>query len=379
MGKRYDIEKLKQEHVGKTCNWLTVLDVYTNSNNRTVCLCRCKCGTEKEILIKYIRSNSIKSCGCYKHSEEYSESCSNWCNNNPDIVKQRSEKYKQWALENKDFILEKSKRHREFYKNNKDAVDALKQHAINLNKTYNKELATNKRISAINEICSKYNLAEIIHGEDYAKLISGDMRACDKIRSKCPICGAYSEHNLRDIINISEKCIKQARLCKNCFSTSHYEEEIANSISTFYNGTLIRNSRDIISPLELDLYYPEKKIAIEFNGDYWHDENHKDPIYHYSKFKLCLESNILLVSIFYSYWNKHSDLIKDYLRDLFNFKKNSLSFLDSYINNNYPFPGIQPSDISYIELSYDFHNAKVFTCGLSKSSDIKQAIEYESS
>ena len=109
MGKRYDIEKLKQEHVGKTCNWLTVLDVYTNSNNRTVCLCRCKCGTEKEILIKYIRSNSIKSCGCYKHSEEYSESCSNWCNNNPDIVKQRSEKYKQWALENKDFILEKSK------------------------------------------------------------------------------------------------------------------------------------------------------------------------------------------------------------------------------------------------------------------------------
>lgn len=163
------------------------------------------------------------------------------------------------------------------------------------------------------------------------------------------------------------------------FPTSHYEEEIAAFISTFYNEPCIRNSRDIISPLEIDLYYPDKKIAIEFNGDYWHDSNHKDPIYHYSKFKLCLESNVLLVSIFESYWNKHSDLIKYYLRDLFNFKKNSLSFLDSYINNNYPFPGIQPSDISYTELSYDFYNAKVFTCGLSKSSDIKQAIEYESS
>ena len=54
-----------------------------------------------------------------------------------------------------------------------------------------KELATSKRISAINEICSKYNLAEIIHTDDYDKLLSGELRACDKIRSKCPICGTY--------------------------------------------------------------------------------------------------------------------------------------------------------------------------------------------
>ena len=379
MGKHVDIEELKQEYIGKTCNWLTVLDVYTNSNNRTVCLCRCKCGTEKEIPIKYIKSNSIKSCGCYKHSKEYSESCSNWCSNNRDIVKQRSEKYKQWALENKDFILEKSKRHSEFYKNNEDVVDALKQRVIDLNKTYNKELATSKRILAINEICSKYDLAAVIHPDDYDKLLSGELRACDKVRSKCHICGTYSEHNLRDIINISGNFVKQLRQCKNCFSTSHYEQEIANFVSTFYNGPCIKNSRDIISPFELDLYYPEKKIAIEFNGDYWHDSNHKNSLYHYNKFKLCLENNIILVSIFESYWNKCSDLIKDYLHDLFCSIKNKLSFLDGYINNNYPYPGIALHDINYTELSYDFHNARVFTCGLSKSSDIKQAIEYESS
>ena len=371
MCRSYNIEELKIELIGKQVNWLTVLDVYKNTSNRTVCLCKCKCGSEKEYLVKYIRSHSVKSCGCYKHSKEYSESCSGWCSRNCDIVKQRSEKYKQWVLENKDFILEKSKRHSEFYKNNKDVVDSLKQRAIDLNKTYNKELATNKRIFAINEICSKYNLAEIIHHDDYVRLVSGGLRACDKIRSKCPICGAYSEHNLRDIINISKKCVKQTRLCKNCFSTSHYEEEIANYVSMFYDGPCIRNSRDIIPPLELDLYYPEKKIAVEFNGDYWHSDKFKDRYYHYNKFKACLENNILLVSIFESYWNECSYLIKDYLHDLFMGRKNKLSFLDSYINNNYPYPGMTLHDTSYSELSYDFHNANVFTCGLSKLPDIK--------
>ena len=67
-----------------------------------------------------------------------------------------------------------------------------------------------------------------------------------------------------------------------------------------------------------------KKIAIEFNGDYWHDENHKPRDYHYNKFNLCREKNILLVSIFESEWNNRKDDIKQYLLDLFSCRENSL-------------------------------------------------------
>ena len=80
------------------------------------------------------------------------------------------------------------------------------------------------------------------------------------------------------------------------------------------------------------------KIAIEFNGDYWHDENHKSNDYHYNKFNLCMEKNILLVSIFESEWNSRKDEIKKYLLDLFSYRENSLSFNAEHtmMNNNYP-------------------------------------------
>ena len=94
---KYNIEELKKEFIGKKINWLTILDVYRNSNNRTVCKCQCKCGVIKEVLIKTIRKGRIKSCGCYHKSEEFSDKCSKWCKENPDKVAIRSEKYKQWA------------------------------------------------------------------------------------------------------------------------------------------------------------------------------------------------------------------------------------------------------------------------------------------
>lgn len=90
---------------------------------------------------------------------------------------------------------------------------------------------------------------------------------------------------------------------------------------------MVRNSRSIIWPYELDIYYPEKRIAIEFNGDYWHSEKFKDKDYHYNKFSICRENNILLVSIFETDWNNRKEEIISYLRDLFDNKENSLSLM----------------------------------------------------
>lgn len=59
------------------------------------------------------------------------------------------------------------------------------------------------------------------------------------------------------------------------------------------------NNRKIIHPKELDLWIPEYKIAIEYNGTYWHAEERQNNIYiHREKSILCHEKGIRLIHIF---------------------------------------------------------------------------------
>lgn len=89
-------------------------------------------------------------------------------------------------------------------------------------------------------------------------------------------------------------------------SVSGPEEEIFDYISTFYDKEIKRNIIGIIKDenhsYELDIYLPNIKVAIEFNGTYWHSNLFKDKYYHQTKTKLCKEKNIILIHIFD--WNK---------------------------------------------------------------------------
>ena len=55
------------------------------------------------------------------------------------------------------------------------------------------------------------------------------------------------------------------------------------------------NYRDL--GFELDIYIPEKKIAIEFNGYRWHSDKYKPKKYHVDKYKKCEANGIQLISI----------------------------------------------------------------------------------
>ena len=364
---KYNIEDLKKEFVGKTFNWLTVLDVYRDSNNTVVCSCRCRCGATTITPLKAIRSNRSKSCGCFHKSREFSDKLKQWFKDNPEKVKQRSSKYIAWCNSNSDKLAEQGRRHSEWFASHSDVSDANRRRMIDMNHSSNKERSTLNRISAIEHILESSDISDKIYPDDLQKLLSGVVASGDKIRTKCPQCNLFSEHNVRDIFNISKKELKQFRLCNNCmqqFSTSKYEDDIADYISTFYFGELVRNFRDTISPYELDLYYPEKKIAVEFNGDYWHSEDFKSKDYHYNKFKKCFESNIILVNIFESIWNSKKEDILSYLKDLFNGISNNLSVVNSNLmNNNYPIPSMKLDLSKYIEDYYIFRSKRVYTAG----------------
>lgn len=99
--------------------------------------------------------------------------------------------------------------------------------------------------------------------------------------------------------------------CPKCATTiSRQEQEMADYLRAYYPNLTIQNSnRKVISPLELDIYIPERKIAIEFNGLYWHDERSKGKGYHHKKWLECKNKGIQLIQIWEDDWNKRKDIV----------------------------------------------------------------------
>lgn len=69
---------------------------------------------------------------------------------------------------------------------------------------------------------------------------------------------------------------------------SKYEAEIHDWLKEIYSGEIVINTRQVITPLELDIYIPEKSLAVEFNGNRCHSINFgMDKNYHLNKTLLC--------------------------------------------------------------------------------------------
>lgn len=92
--------------------------------------------------------------------------------------------------------------------------------------------------------------------------------------------------------------------------TSYSEKEIVDFIKSICNYEIIENSKKIISPKELDIYIPSKNLAIEFDGLYWHDENHIEQKYHLNKTKTCNEKGIDLIHVFEDDWIERKEIVK---------------------------------------------------------------------
>lgn len=93
-------------------------------------------------------------------------------------------------------------------------------------------------------------------------------------------------------------------------STSKEEKEIINFVKENYKGTILENDRKTLFFLELDIYLPELKLAIEFDGLYWHSEEKKGKDYHLEKTNKCEEKNIKLIHIFEDEWTLRKDIVK---------------------------------------------------------------------
>lgn len=106
--------------------------------------------------------------------------------------------------------------------------------------------------------------------------------------------------------------------CPECYSTTKVsiaEKELQEWIKEIYPQKVITSDRATIFPRELDIYIPDKNIAIEFNGLYWHSEAKSDNSQrHREKFLMCQKEGISLITIWEDDWNEKPHIIKEYIK-----------------------------------------------------------------
>jgi hypothetical protein len=101
--------------------------------------------------------------------------------------------------------------------------------------------------------------------------------------------------------------------CPKCSPNgSKAQHEIADWIKTL-GFVVSRNISGVISQtskFELDIFVPEKLVAIELNGIYWHSEKFKDANFHQKKTNLSNAVGIKLIHVFDDEWKNKPEIVK---------------------------------------------------------------------
>lgn len=143
------------------------------------------------------------------------------------------------------------------------------------------------------------------YNSDFLKYISDRDASIEFLKDK-----NYSYFDLAKIFNaryyIIQNWVKRLNLEEyidyKFKGKSHYEDDITNFIHKDLNiDNVVLNSK-ILNGQEVDIYLPDYKLGIEFNGTYWHSDLFKDKLYHFNKSILAEQLGIRLVHIYQYEW-----------------------------------------------------------------------------
>ena len=186
-------------------------------------------------------------------------------------------------------------------------------------KTFNEKFNGNTPFS-----CEKiYKKARISYSNNHVKYIKNNI---SKFK-----CDYISHTKINDNITYELLCLRtnktfnisysnlRIRILLNIEISPHYrknhgksemESDILKFIKSNHNKEILNNKKNIISPLELDIYIPDLKLAFEFNGLYWHSEVNKENNYHLNKTEECEKQAIQLIHIYEDDWIYKQDIVK---------------------------------------------------------------------
>lgn len=127
----------------------------------------------------------------------------------------------------------------------------------------------------------------------------------------------------------------QGRGCPGCRPQGSCPE---NELSDFIESlgfSVVRNSRKIIAPLELDIVVPDLQVAFEFNGIFWHSEQAgKSPDYHRKKTDAAMGKGYRLFHVYESEWDLNREGVKARISDVL-MRKPSKDLSKAYFIHEY--------------------------------------------
>ena len=324
-------------------------------------LCFCGCRNETNFIsfergfTKYISGHNIHMIHTKEMFKKAAQARAGGTSWNKGLTKENDEKVKLMSIK----IGESGR------KKWKNEIHPRKGQTKETNVSLAKSSETKKRKYASGEIVS-WNLGQTKETSQKLKTISENIKkriALDghhRARSHDEACKILKDSGLFEVCDDSEKYkTKYTRLsvkCAKCNGISLKSlhsfrgtkrcmlcrpRESAGQLAVLeYVKSLgfnaISSDRSIITPYELDIIIPERKIAIEYNGLYYHSfKCNKDKNYHIRKREACEEKQYELLSIFEDEWT-HSRLSceanikrKLMLLDV----KRAVTFIECYIDD----------------------------------------------
>lgn len=233
--------------------------------------------------------------------ENISKKLKSYAINNTDKLKERAIKAVETKKQNGfDFgSVMRGKNHSEVTKN----LISQKSKESNILKT---EIAFEQRLNYIH----KANLV----------LISEENRL---LTLKCNQCN--------HVFTLTRQCFTKSKFredwCQVCHPLeinyrSKNEIELFDFIKQLSNDS-VNSNRQILKKKELDIYIPTKKIAIEFNGLYWHSEDilerqGKSKFSDYEKMNQLKKFDIRYIGIFEDEWIYKKEIVKSRLKNILN-------------------------------------------------------------
>lgn len=283
------VEKIKQTKLEKygDSNW--------NNKNKSKETCIKKYGVEHSTQSEMMKHKTRKTC-----LEKYGTTNGGWCEDaRKKIIESNIKNLNvEFPMQN-DEVKEKAKK------------TFIKKYGVSSPFQLNKTIYTNKlrvKTESYNKFIKNNEFDEPVFSlEDY---LNRDYNK-QQLKFKCKKCG-----NIFEAAHYDGHHSK----CPVCYPVSNgisdTEKEILNFLKTNLNYDILENVRDVISPYELDIYIPEKNIAVEFDGLYWHSIAYKPKKYHLMKTELCEKNGIQLIHIFENEWIYNRKIVESRLLNL---------------------------------------------------------------
>lgn len=188
----------------------------------------------------------------------------------------------------------------------------------------NKGLQTKKERYGSEYYCNSEKAKQKSEQNTFEKFIK-DIKDCEvlsyknkQLTCRCKLCNSVFT------VNESFAYLRHYRynipLCTNCFPMmdiqSAKEKQVNEFIKSIYTGAIVENDRTVLDGKELDIYLPDRHLAFELDGLYWHSELYKDKDYHLKKTEACTKKGIQLIHIFEDEWLYKQEIVKSRIKGL---------------------------------------------------------------